>query len=278
MTGESISDETETKRFYQSCSGRLIDVHVVGGRSDYWDKHWKATAGEKRLAAIHSPNSMVLRITERYLRPGASVLEGGCGLGQNVWGLEKKGFKVWGIDNAEETVESVRNCAPDLKISLGDVQKLEFADAYFDGYWSLGVIEHFWHGYDEILAEMARVIKPGGYLFLTFPAMNAARKSKAKRGGYPEWTSTTEAQFRDGFYQFLLPVDAVEKDLQKFGFKTVECRFLDGFKGVKDETSIGRAFIRALSVAGLKRIAQKVMNLLLSHRYGHVVLLVLRRE
>ena len=43
-------------------------------------------------------------------------------------------------------------------------------------------IEHFIDGYDAILSEMYRVIKEGGYLFLTVPSMSIIRKVKAALG------------------------------------------------------------------------------------------------
>ena len=47
---------------------------------------------------------------------------------------------------------------PQLDVSYGDVRALEFEDDSFDGYWSLGVIEHFPDGYEDIGQEMTRVI------------------------------------------------------------------------------------------------------------------------
>jgi len=55
---------------------------------------------------------------------------------------------------------------------FSDVRKLNFPDHYFDGYWSLGVIEHFYKGYDEIIHKIYRVLHPGGFLFLTVPEMS----------------------------------------------------------------------------------------------------------
>lgn len=49
---------------------------------------------------------------------------------------------------------------------MQDVRKLQFADGFFDGYWSLGVIEYFWEGYNEIVNEVKRVIKPGMFSVL----------------------------------------------------------------------------------------------------------------
>ena len=44
-----------------------------------------------------------------------------------------------------------------------DLDDLPVEDESVDGYWSLGVIEHFYDGYGEILSEMHRVIKRDGF-------------------------------------------------------------------------------------------------------------------
>ena len=274
-----MSREGGTCRYFDARRGRMIDVHVeYMAAQRYWDKHWASVAGDRCRAAIHSPNSMVMRVTRRYLPQGSKVLEGGCGLGQNVWGLGRAGYEVSGVDNAEETLEMVRAIEPGLRLFQGDVRALDFPDASFDGYWSLGVIEHFWSGYDSILAEMARVLRPGGYLFLTFPAMNPSRQAKANRGAYQAWTDDVEAVAVARFYQFLLPVVEVERDLYAHGFETVESHFIDGFKGTKEEYGWINRLGRTAKTVGLGRAWAKTLNLIASPRYGHVALMVMRRR
>ena len=104
------------------------------------------------------------RITARYLPPGSRVLEGGCGRANKVKALADAGFAAVGVDYAAESVELARQVYPGLDIQVGDVRMLPFPDGAFDGYWSIGVIEHFWAGYDDILREARRVLKPGGVL------------------------------------------------------------------------------------------------------------------
>lgn len=268
-----------TQRFFDEQRRRLIDVHRDPSAAQcFWDRHWNQVAGDQCLAEIRSPNNMVLRVTQRYLKLGARILEGGCGLGQNVWGLEKAGYSVWGVDNAIQTLEMVRELEPGLKLSYGDVRELDFPDASFDGYWSLGVIEHFWSGYDQILTEMARVLKPGGYLFITFPAMNPSRIARSARGYYPAWDSETGSRLVEHFYQFILPVKEVENVLHTLGFTTEVVRYLDGYKGAKDEFATVRRASKIAALFGIGRYWQKLMNVVASNRYGHIALLVMRKE
>ena len=88
------------------------------------------------------------------------------------------------------------------------MRALPFEDNSFDGIWSLGIIEHFLDGYDAIAREMQRVLREGGYLFLTFPAMTKIRDWKALRGEYTPWEAVDQEP--EGFYQFSLCPDRTE--------------------------------------------------------------------
>ena len=126
----------------------------------------------------------MVRITAGNLPAGARVLEGGCGRGNKVAALANAGFEAIGVDFAADSVRQARLDYPGLDIREGDVRALPFTAEFFDGYWSIGVIEHFWEGYDSILAEASRVLRPGGFLFLTAPWLSPYRRSKAGRQGY----------------------------------------------------------------------------------------------
>ncbi len=161
---------------------------------------------------------------------------------------------------------------------MGDVAALPFEDAWFDGYWSLGVIEHFRGGYEPVLREMRRVIRVGGYLFLTFPQMSWLRRMKARLGFYPLFQG--ERQEDGGFYQYALPVREVVRAFEANGFRLVEGRSRSRLKGLKDECSAMKPLLQRLysgssRLAGLARLA---LERLLPDAFGHSMLLVFRRE
>lgn len=111
---------------------------------------------------------------------------------------------------------------PDLDVRCGDVRALAFEDNFFDGYFSLGVIEHFWEGYDDILAEMYRVLVPGGYAFVTVPCISRLDRLKIKFSGYPEFHGQ---RIPEGFYQFGFDVHTVKKDFERVGFACIRMCF-----------------------------------------------------
>ena len=100
------------------------------------------------------------------------VLDAGCGSGKFSAALARLGAaKVIGLDLGEKGLAFARTQA--AKVSYGN--RLEFrhgsllniplADSSVDAVWSNGVIHHTL-GYERCLAEFARVIKPGGTLYL----------------------------------------------------------------------------------------------------------------
>ena len=170
-------------RYYDTENRRLVYIEQRA-TPEFWDRQWEDEKLKKSILA-GIKERFVFPTTKHYLKLGAKILEGGCGKGHFVYSLYARGYDAYGVDFAEKTVKRVNTLIPELKIRLGDVRQLEFPDATFHGYWSLGVIEHFPEGYDPIAKEMLRVLKPGGYLFLTFPYMSPLRRLKTYFGAYP---------------------------------------------------------------------------------------------
>jgi SAM-dependent methyltransferase len=180
----------------------------------------------------------VLKTTKRYLKRGSRVLEGGCGRGDKVYSLRKHGYDAYGVDSAENTVRRIKEVMPDLNVVLGDVTDLQFDDGFFDGYWSLGVIEHFYQGYEPVMREMHRVLRKNGILFLEAPTMSWLRNYKAGRGMYPEYVETSEL-VKD-FFQFALDPKGVIADFERSGFELLKHGFPNDVEGLKDEVSLLR--------------------------------------
>lgn len=195
-----------------------------------------------------------------------------------MYALHTAGYDVHGIDLAPETIRKIKSSAPELKVSLGDVRQLDFPDSCFDGYWSLGVIEHFWEGYDATLAEMIRVLRPGGYAFVTFPSTNWLRKRKIRLCRYSSVSDAADS-VRSSFYQFILDPETVVQDFQKMGLQVVALKRLDGIKGLKDEVAFLHPILQRLydSSGALPRLVRQSLNVLLSPFSGHLVLAVFQK-
>ena len=266
---------SERVKFYDQQKNRLVYLDKKASEQ-FWDDHWNAQ-NLYSLSNYPPKHRWLIGITKKYIKEGGRVLEGGCGLGDKVRALSLAGFDAIGIDYAENTVRWANENWKTVKILKGDVRDLEIEPLSLDGYWSLGVIEHFYDGYEGILSEMERVMKPGGYVFCTIPAMTYLRKLKAKKGFYPSWNENTN---KNNFYQFALDPEIVISDFNKFGFGLVKIQGVDTINGLQEEASYIKHIVKIVKKMPFG-IASK-MNFLadpaIGLYFGHMVLLVLKKS
>lgn len=193
-----------------------------------------------------------------------------------MYGLNSWGYDIYGVDFAKNTIRRIKENFPNLKVSVHDVRKMNFKDKFFDGYWSLGVIEHFYQGYDEVFKEAKRVIKPGGCLFLTFPYMSPLRKLKAQMGIYKNLKNDIKL---DNFYEFILGAEKVKTDVEEYDFKLILKYPFDATKGIKDEISILKPILQKV-YESQKCIAKGIRflnSILFSKIAWHSILLVFKK-
>lgn len=266
-------------RYWQASASRLVHVREASS-SELWQRHWDAyypREQRERELRRNPLTDFVVRTTRRYLPPGSTILEGGCGIGQHVATLRRAGYVAVGLDFAVSTLRETARVMSGLPLTAGDVFALPLADRSVDGYWSLGVIEHFWNGYAGIISEMARVLRPGGYAFVTHPAVSLLRRLKARLGCYPPWCD--DAEEPDGFYQFALDPRETARAFAAAGFRRQQCTARGGLKGWKDEVRFGRAALQALmdrrSLTACKAACYAIDRVLAPFA-GHGVLLVFR--
>ncbi|HJO03312.1 MAG TPA: methyltransferase domain-containing protein [Acidobacteriota bacterium] len=123
--------------------------------------HWWFVA-KRRLAT-----TMLAR--HASVRKPARSLEIGCGTGAMMPVLEHYG-PVVGLDHFTPALKFLRHGMP----VNGDAQRLPFADARFD---LVGCFDLLYHRnvarVDRALAEVARVLRPGGHLLITDSACPA---------------------------------------------------------------------------------------------------------
>jgi SAM-dependent methyltransferase len=239
---------------------------------EFWDARWRSEGKPIRV----SSRDPVVTVTRRYLPRGSMVLEGGCGRANKVKAMADAGFRVVGVDFAERSVAQAKLDYPGLDIRLGDVRSLKFPDGSFDGYWSIGVIEHFWKGYSEIISEAARVLRPQGFLFLSAPWFSPYRQHKVRNGGYQR---SDFAEEPDAFYQFALNRREVEGQLAACGFEILRWNGLASEISVKEDMTVCRPQVDwLLGSRGsiVKRALRRVVVDALRPYCGHSFLAVAR--
>jgi 2-polyprenyl-3-methyl-5-hydroxy-6-metoxy-1,4-benzoquinol methylase len=101
---------------------------------------------------------------------GRRVLDAGCGIGYGSNILAEAGAaEVTGVDIAEPVIEAARmGAASGVSFQPGDVAALDLPADSFDLVVCFEVIEHV-EDTDAVLDELARVLAPGGLLFISSP-------------------------------------------------------------------------------------------------------------
>lgn len=112
-----------------------------------------------------------LQMIPENLSEGAKALDVGCGAGQLIPELKKKGYYPIAIDVSENMLNHTRELCKKLNIEAevkhGDCENLDFSDDSFDAYIAMGVIEYM-DSDMPMLKEIRRVLKPGACAVVTF--------------------------------------------------------------------------------------------------------------
>ena len=104
--------------------------------------------------------------TLRPAKPGARVLDVGCGAGQVVGRLTEAGFAAHGVDVSEPNIARARRFSE--RCQLYDGKQLPFPDRHFASVGALNVLEHVEEP-EAFIVELVRVLEPGGRIVISSP-------------------------------------------------------------------------------------------------------------
>jgi SAM-dependent methyltransferase len=156
-------------RRYGSPSSDFLDLRPpveFGERTKYLDEALHADARHEHVSPPLLGSKIRNDMLRAFLAPerGDVVIDLGCGSGRALvwngdWGTDAVGIDIspFFADEARRSVDLV----------IGDLRRLPFADATFTKAFSLDVLEHLSpDALRGMLTEAARVIAPGGELFV----------------------------------------------------------------------------------------------------------------
>lgn len=107
------------------------------------------------------------------------ILDLGCGTGRHLIFFLKKGFEVYGLDGSPNGLKITTNWLTEENLSSELTcqkieQKFPYSNGFFDAIISIQVLHH--NIIKDILFtvnEIERVLKPEGFIFITFPVLQA---------------------------------------------------------------------------------------------------------
>lgn len=143
--------------------------------ADY-EKFYEAYFEERDVDAYIEDRRMGLRrevindALARSLSSGQRLLDVGCGLGDVMNGIPAdRNYTMFGFDFAASNVKvATRRLAGRAEIKQGSIYEIPFESGSMDGAICLEVLEHI-EDDKKAVKEIARVLKPGGFLIGAVP-------------------------------------------------------------------------------------------------------------
>lgn len=153
-----------------------------------WDERWGGEQIVYDPAAEPQLRDSLDLISRFWPAPAGEFLEAGCGPASNALNLALRGARVTGVDLSANALTAARaefeRRGLEARFTHGDVRDLPFDEGTFDFAYAGGVVEHF-RELGRALTELVRVLRPGGRLLITVPALTLSYPYLFLRGNVP---------------------------------------------------------------------------------------------
>jgi 2-polyprenyl-3-methyl-5-hydroxy-6-metoxy-1,4-benzoquinol methylase len=155
-----------------------------------------------------------MRVIEAFVQPPASILDVGCAFGYFIEVASSRGWNAEGIEISAFASETARE-KTGAAVHTGTLSNTMIDSASFDVVTMWDSLEHTLDPSAE-LQEVFRILKPGGYLFMTLP--NAGSTSARLMGSH--WYGFKSAAEHNYFFS----PHTIGRMLEKAGLRKMEVR------------------------------------------------------
>ena len=264
--GETIACRRCGRR-YRTSGSDFIDMRPAEQfteQTKYLDEALHADARHERVSPPLLGSKIRNDMLRSFLAPSAAdlVIDLGCGSGRTLLWNRELGARAVGIDISPFFSEDARR---EVDLLLGDLRRLPFADGTFTKAWSLDVLEHLSpEALRAMLAEAARILAPGGALFvythvrknsrlaIGLRAINALAR-QLERAGLVDMRQ--ERLRKSDHLNPLKDIPELERVVRDAGFRIAKIRYYTPLVGGFVENIMMRMAERALSRRAARRLA-----------------------
>lgn len=200
---------------------------------NFWSERWDSYTN------LPNPEMVAGKEEFKLMEPllskvgkGARILDAGCGMGEWTVYLNRLGYQTTGLDISENIIERLKTLFPQYEFVRNDIRNTGFPVECFDVLFSWGAFEHFENGPGECLKESFRILKPGGYLFITVPFDNWRHTLMRMCPGKPNSQVNKDSSGPMRFYQWRFMKSEIEQELILAGFKPLWTKPVSKAEGV----------------------------------------------
>ncbi|WP_298155447.1 class I SAM-dependent methyltransferase [Flavobacterium sp.] len=131
--------------------------------------------------SIQSAKNIVDRIGNHIELKGVNILDWGCGPGRIIRqlpGLVGEGCQFYGTDYNKESIDWCTENLPGIHFNNNSLEaKLPYPDGFFDVIYGISIFTHLSEKmHHDWYAELSRVLKPNGVMYLTTQGDNFKSK------------------------------------------------------------------------------------------------------
>ncbi|MGI5188142.1 class I SAM-dependent DNA methyltransferase [Promicromonospora sp. CA-289599] len=154
--------------------------HLATVRDDYDGMADAYTAFIGEAFAGRPLNHVMVRAFADLVRQGGGgpVADVGCGPGHVTAYLRDRGVDAFGVDLSPQLVATARAANPGVRFDVGDMGSLDIASGTLAGVLAnYSIIHTPPDALPATLAELSRVVAPGGHLLVAFQSLGDAGRT-----------------------------------------------------------------------------------------------------
>jgi len=231
----------------------------------YFSTHTYENISFAKYSQYWWSNRFYAILARRYGKHGGRLLEIGSGMGHLVGQLEDT-FHTYGMDLNHWAVEQSKAVVDKSALQTASAEELPFADGSFDVVIIKHIVEHLPNP-EKAIAEIGRVVSPGGVLILSTPNLDSLLKP---------WKGDRWIGYQDPTHISLHAPATWLGWIKSSGFSLLRV-FADGFWDVPYIPVIPKSIQKLLfgSLGGFQAITGLIF---LPMRWGESIMVIARKQ